>query len=129
MALKTYEQYLESLRKQRPNIYKFDQLIEDVTTNPATKRTVEGHAWTFKAAHDEKLRPKVTTVSHLTGEPISRYLSVIMSAEDMYANSDMKRLMFHLTGTCTGGRCAGWCPGRTWPGASPCRGSRTSCWR
>ncbi len=26
----------------------------------------------------------------------------------MYANSEMKRLMFHLTGTCTGGRCAGW---------------------
>ncbi|PWB74590.1 4-hydroxyphenylacetate 3-hydroxylase [candidate division GN15 bacterium] len=109
MALKTYEQYLESLRRMRPNMYKWDELITDVTTHPATKRTVEGHAWTFKAEHDEKLRPKVTTKSHLTGDPISRYLSIIMSPEDMYANSDMKRLMFHLTGTCTGGRCAGWC--------------------
>ena len=108
MAIKTYEQYLESLRALRPNIYKFDELIEDVTTHPATKRTVEGHAWTFRAAQDEKLRDKVTTVSHLTGEPISRYLSIIQKPEDMYANSDMKRLMFHLTGTCTGGRCAGW---------------------
>jgi 4-hydroxybutyryl-CoA dehydratase/vinylacetyl-CoA-Delta-isomerase len=108
MALKTYEQYLESLRKLRPNIYKFDELIEDVTTNQQTKRTVEGHGWTFKGAFDDKLKDKLTTVSHLTGEPISRYLSIIQSAEDMYANSDMKRLMFHLTGTCTGGRCAGW---------------------
>jgi len=108
MALKTREEYLASLKKLRPNIYKFDELIEDVTTHPATRRTVEGHAWTFRAAHDEKLRDKVTTVSHLTGEPISRYLSIIQSPEDMYANSDMKRLMFHLTGTCTGGRCAGW---------------------
>ena len=108
MALKTYDEYLASLKKLRPNIYKFDELIEDVTSHPATRRTVEGHAWTFKAAHDEKLRDKVTTISHLTGEPISRYLSIIQSPEDMYANSDMKRLMFHLTGTCTGGRCAGW---------------------
>ena len=108
MALKTYEQYLESLRKMRPNIYKFDKLIEDVTTHPSTRRTVRGHGWTFKAAHDEKLRDKVTTTSHLTGEPISRYLSIIRSPEDMYANSEMKRLMFHLSGTCTGGRCAGW---------------------
>jgi len=108
MALKTYEQYLESLRKLKPNIYKFDEAIEDVTTHPATRRTVEGHGWTFKAEHDDKLREMVTTTSHLTGEPISRYLSIIQSAEDMYANSDMKRLMFHLTGTCTGGRCAGW---------------------
>ena len=108
MALKTYEQYLESLRKMRPHMYKWDELITDVTNHPATKRTVEGHAWTFRAAHDAKLRDKVTTKSHLTGDPISRYLSIIMSPEDMYANSDMKRLMFHLTGTCTGGRCAGW---------------------
>jgi len=108
MALKTYEEYVASLKKMRPNIYKWDELIDDVTTHPATKRTVAGHGWTFRAAHDEKLREKVTTDSHLTGEPISRYLSIIRSAEDMYANSDMKRLMFHLTGTCTGGRCAGW---------------------
>ena len=108
MALKTYEQYIATLKALRPNMYKFDELIEDVTTHPATKRTVEGHGWSYKAAHDEKLRDKVTTTSHLTGEPISRYLSIIRSAEDMYANSEMKRLMFHLTGTCTGGRCAGW---------------------
>jgi 4-hydroxybutyryl-CoA dehydratase/vinylacetyl-CoA-Delta-isomerase len=108
MAIKTYEEYLSSLKKMQPNIYKFDELIEDVTTHPATKRTVEGHGWTYKAAADSELHKKVCTTSHLTGEPISRYLSIIESAEDMYANSDMKRLMFHLTGTCTGGRCAGW---------------------
>ena len=108
MAIKSYEQYLETLKALKPNIYKFDELIEDVTTHPATKRTVEGHGWTYKAAYDEKYKDILTTKSHLTGEPISRYLSIIMSPEDMYANSDMKRLMFHLTGTCTGGRCAGW---------------------
>lgn len=108
MAIKTYDEYLASLKQMRPNIHKFDELIEDVTTHPATKRTIEGHAWTFKAAADPELRKKVTTTSHITGEPISRYLSIIQSAEDMYANSAMKRLMFHLTGSCTGGRCAGW---------------------
>ena len=74
MALKTCEQYKESLRKLRPNVYKFDELIEDVTTHPATRRTVEGHGWTFRAAHDEELRDKFVTTSHLTGDPISRYL-------------------------------------------------------
>jgi 4-hydroxybutyryl-CoA dehydratase/vinylacetyl-CoA-Delta-isomerase len=108
MAVKTYDQYIASLKALRPNIYKYDELITDVTTHPSTRRTVEGHAWTYKAGHNDELRDKVTTKSHLTGEPISRYLSVIRSAEDMFANSDMKRLMFHLTGTCTGGRCAGW---------------------
>ena len=108
MAVRTYDEYIASLKAMRPNIYKFDELIEDVTTHPSTKRTVEGHGWTYRAVEDPELRDKFTTTSHITGEPISRYLSILMSAEDMYANSDMKRLMFQLTGTCTGGRCAGW---------------------
>lgn len=108
MALRSYEQYRESLRKMRPNIYKFDELIEDVTTHPGTKRTVEGHGWSYRAAFDDKLRDKFVTTSHITGDPVSRYLSIIRKPEDMYANSDMKRLMFNLSGTCTGGRCAGW---------------------
>jgi 4-hydroxybutyryl-CoA dehydratase/vinylacetyl-CoA-Delta-isomerase len=108
MAVITYDEYIAALKAMRPNIYKFDELIEDVTEHPATKRTVEGHAWTYRAAADPELRDMVTTISHLTGEPISRYLSVVRTPEDMFANSRMKRLMFHLTGTCTGGRCAGW---------------------
>ena len=108
MALKTYDQYLESLKMMRPNIYKFNELIEDVTSHPATKYTVEGHAKTYKVIGDPIEREILTTKSHLTGEPISRYLSIIQSPEDMYANSRMKRHMFHITGTCTGGRCAGW---------------------
>ena len=105
MAIKTYDEYLKSLQALRPNIYKYDELIEDTTTHPATKRTVEGHGWTYKASFDDRYKDILTTTSHLTGEPISRYLSIVQSPEDMYANSAMKRLMFHLTGTCTGGRC------------------------
>jgi len=91
----------------RPNIYKFGELITDVTTHPATKRTVEGHAQIFTASHDPKYQDILTTISPLTNTRVSRYLSIIQSPEDMIANLKMKRLMFNLTGTCTGGRCAG----------------------
>jgi len=92
----------------RSNIYKFGKLIEDVTTHPATRSTVEGHAQVYAAQHDPERQDLVTTTSGLTGEKISRYLSIIGSVDDMIANSKMKRLMFNLTGTCTGGRCVGW---------------------
>jgi len=108
MALKTVQEYKESLRKMRSNIYKFGKLIEDVTTHPATRSTVEGHAQVYAAQHDPERQDLVTTTSGLTGEKISRYLSIIGSVDDMIANSKMKRLMFNLTGTCTGGRCVGW---------------------
>ena len=53
MALKTREDYLAALRKLRPNIYKFGELIEDVSTHQATKRTVESHARCFDAANEQ----------------------------------------------------------------------------
>ncbi len=105
--MKTSREYKESLRKMKPNIYKFGELIEDVTTNPATKRTVEGHAQIFDAANKPEYKYILTTKSNLTGKTIVRYLSIIQNANDMIANVKMKRLMFNLTGTCTGGRCAG----------------------
>lgn len=108
MALRSYDEYIESLKKMRANIYKFDELIEDVTTHPATRNTVEGHSKSYRLYNDPAEKEIFTTISHLTGDPISRYLSIIRNPEDMYANSRMKRRMFQLTGTCTGGRCVGW---------------------
>ena len=105
--MKTSKEYKESLKKMKSNIYKFGELIEDVTTNPATKRTVSGHAQIFDASQKPEYEEILTTKSCLTGKQVSRYLSIISSAEDMIANVRMKRLMFNLTGTCTGGRCAG----------------------
>ena len=108
MGLKTPQQYKESLRKMRPNVYKFGELINDVTTHPATRGVVEGHAQIFAAALDPEHADLLTTTSHLTGERINRYLSVMQSAEHLVANCKIKRLMFNLSGTCTGGRCGGW---------------------
>jgi 4-hydroxybutyryl-CoA dehydratase/vinylacetyl-CoA-Delta-isomerase len=105
--MKTSKEYKESLRTMRPNIYKFGELIKDVTTHPATKRSIEGHAQIFDAAHKPEFKEILTTTSHFTGQPISRYLSLVQGPEDMIANVRMKRLMFNLTGTCTGGRCVG----------------------
>ncbi|MBI5239001.1 MAG: hypothetical protein HY926_00870 [Elusimicrobia bacterium] len=104
---RTSEAYKESLRRMRPNIHKFGRLIADVTEDPLTKRTVEGHAQLFEAARDPQHQDLFTTTSHLSGKRVSRYLSLLQSPEDVFALSRMKRAAFNLTGTCTGGRCVG----------------------
>jgi aromatic ring hydroxylase len=50
MSLKTPEQYKESLQKLRPNLHKFGEVIQDVTTHPATRGCIEGHAQLFASA-------------------------------------------------------------------------------
>ena len=44
------QQYKESLKKMRPNIYKWGKLIEDVTINPATRLHVESVSRSYDAS-------------------------------------------------------------------------------
>ena len=90
MALKTRENYLAALRRLRPNIHKFGELIEDVTTHPATKRTVESHALNYDAANDPELEDIYSTTSTFTGDKILRWNSMMQSTEDLIANMRMK---------------------------------------
>ena len=108
MAIKTREDYLAALRAMRPNVYKFGELIQDVTSHPATKRTVESHARNYDAANDPELAGMYTTTSIFTGEKILRWNSMMQSAEDLIANMVMKRQNYRRTGTCTGAVCVGW---------------------
>ena len=108
MGIKTRADYLAALRKLRPNIYKFGELIEDVTTHPATKRTVESHALNYDAANEPELADMYTTTSKLTGEKILRWNSLMQSSDDLIGNMKMKRQNYRRTGSCTGGVCVGW---------------------
>jgi 4-hydroxybutyryl-CoA dehydratase/vinylacetyl-CoA-Delta-isomerase len=108
MGVKSREEYLSALKELRPNIYKFGELIEDVTTHPATKRVVESHARNYDAANDPELANIYTTTSVFSGERILRWNSMMQSADDLIANMRMKRQNFRRSGSCTGGVCVGW---------------------
>ena len=108
MALKTRNDYLDSLRKMRPNIYKFGKLIDDVTTHPATKRTVEIHCLSFDASNDPDLSDMYTTTSTFTGNKIHRWNSMMQKTGDLIGNMALKRQNYRRTGTCSGAVCVGW---------------------
>ena len=108
MALKNGEQYGESIRKMRPNVYKWGEIIEDVTTHPATRLHVQSVKRSYDLSHDPEKASIYTTKSHLTGDMIHRWNSLMQSAEDVMGNSNMKREQYHQSGTCQGATCAGW---------------------
>ncbi len=108
MTIKTREEYLAALRQLRPNIYKFGELIEDVTTHSATKRTVESHARCYDAANDPDLDKMYTTSSMFTGRKIMRWNSMMQEQGHLISNMHFKRQNYRRTGTCTGGVCVGW---------------------
>ena len=108
MGVKTRDEYLAALKNLRPNIYKFGELIEDVTTHPATKRTVESHALAYDAANDPELAEIYTTTSVFSGEKIMRWNSMMQSSDELIFNMKVKRQNYRRTGSCTGAVCVGW---------------------
>jgi len=108
MAIRNREDYLEAMRSLRPNMYKFGELIKDVTTHPATKRTIESHCRAFDASNDPDLEEMFTTTSIFTGEKIHRWNSMMQSPDDVIMNMYIKRQNYRRTGSCTGAVCVGW---------------------
>ncbi len=79
------KQYIESLKKLRPNIYKWGKLIEDVTTDPATALHVKSVARSYDLSFDPEKAPIYTTKSTISGETIHRWNSLQDSMEAQLA--------------------------------------------
>lgn len=108
MALMNGQQYRESLRKMRPNIYKWGKLIEDVTTDPATKLHIDSVARSYDMAFDPENEAIFTATSHLSGKKAHRWNTLNRDMTGQIGNAEMKRAQFRWSGTCQGATCAGW---------------------
>jgi len=108
MALKTGAQYIEEMKKMRPNVYKWGELIEDVTTHPATACHIKNVAKWYDNSFDPEKEKIYTTTSALSGNKAHRWTTLIASADDMLGNANMKRDGYHTCGSCMGPVCAGW---------------------
>lgn len=98
MALRTAAEYLERLKKMKPNVYvggrqvRRDDPILIVPTNTVS--------YTFEAINDPELRPLMLTKSHLTGEEINRFTNLNRSVDDLMKKQEMTRLLSHRLGGC-----------------------------
>jgi Aromatic ring hydroxylase len=104
MAIKTKEEYIESLRKMKPTVYMFGERVTDVVDNPRLRPAIEATAETYEAA---RLYPdSVVTMSPLIGEPVNRYTLPPASIEDLVARVKNNRRLGGRVGTCFQ-RCTG----------------------
>jgi 4-hydroxybutyryl-CoA dehydratase / vinylacetyl-CoA-Delta-isomerase len=111
MALKTPDQYVESLRALEIRAYVGGQRVESIVDNPAIAphiNTVDINtvAKTYELAHMPEHREVMTAISHISGERIHRYTHMFQSAVDLVMKIQMLRLLGQVTGTCFQ-RCVG----------------------
>jgi Aromatic ring hydroxylase len=104
MTIKTYEEYLDRLKRMKKNIYidgeKVDRMDERLQGQIRVIRE------TYDRANDPEFEDVCTATSHLTGEKINRFCHIHQSKEDLLKKQRMTRLLCHRTGGCIM-RCMG----------------------
>jgi len=106
MAVKTLQEYVESLRKLKPTAYMFGEKLENVVDNPRIRRGINATGATYELANSEKYRDLFTTVSPFTGERINRFTLPPQSIEDLVCRVKINRILGSHVGTCHQ-RCTG----------------------
>jgi len=106
MAVKTAEQYYESLKQTRPTAYVLGEKVENVHEHPLIKGQVAGVAQTYALAQDPEGKELLVSDSSLIGEKVSRFVKLYKSIDDLLIKVKMLKLLSQRIGTCYM-RCTG----------------------
>ncbi len=106
MALKTPEQYEESMRKMNFKIYLMGELVENWVDNPIIRPSMNSVKMTYALAQKPEYEDLMTAKSHLTGNKINRFTHLHQSTDDLIKKVKMQRLLGQQTASCFQ-RCVG----------------------
>jgi len=105
--MKTGQEYIESLRKMKTQIYFMGKKIDNFVDNPYIKPHINTAALTYDAAFEPDTKELATAVSSFTGKTINRFTHIQQSTDDMVKKAKLLRAIGQKTGTCFQ-RCVGW---------------------
>jgi 4-hydroxybutyryl-CoA dehydratase/vinylacetyl-CoA-Delta-isomerase len=106
MAVKTAEQYYESLRQMNPSAYVLGEKVANVVDHPLIKGQIAGVAQTFSLAHNREGKELFVGKSSLIGEEVSRFVKLYESVDDLLIKVKMLKFLSQRIGTCYM-RCTG----------------------
>ena len=106
MALKTAQQYEESLRKLNFKVYLQGELVKSPVDHPMIRPSMNSVKMTYELAQDPQYADLMTATSHLTGKKVNRFCHLHQSTDDLVKKVKMQRLLGQKTAACFQ-RCVG----------------------
>ena len=106
MNVRESQDYIESLRDLKHEVYVLGERVEDAAAHPILRPSLNALAKTYEMAHD----PRYTELfvrQGLDGEPINCFTSLHHNTQDLLNKVKALRILGQETGTCFQ-RCVGW---------------------
>lgn len=104
--MKTRDEYLESMRRLRRNVYILGERCEQPNDHPLVAPTTAALAESYAMAAESEHSELFTAQSHLSGARVNRFTHINQDASDLVRKVDMLRALGRRTATCFQ-RCAG----------------------
>jgi 4-hydroxybutyryl-CoA dehydratase/vinylacetyl-CoA-Delta-isomerase len=106
MALKTPEEFVESIKQMSPRVFMNGKRVPNVLDNPNTRTVVESNMASYEWALDPATAPIMTAHSPLTNDTVNRYTYVCRSIDDLVKKAEAGCFTAENLGTCIY-RCVG----------------------
>ena len=106
MSLMTGEEYIESIRKRKMQVYLFGKKVEDPVDDPILRPSLNSVRMTYDLAQMPEYEDLMTAVSPYTGRRVNRFTHIHQSAGDLVKKVKMQRLLGQNTAACFQ-RCVG----------------------
>ena len=106
MAIKTPEQYYESLKDLHPTTYILGEKVDNPIEHPLIKHMTAAVAETYRMENDPGGRKYLVASSDLIGEEVSRFVKFYKSPDDLLAKVRMLKFLSQRVGGCYM-RCTG----------------------
>ena len=106
MALMTGEQYIESIRNMKMEVYMFGRRVESPVDDPILRPSLNSVRMTYDLAQKPEYQDLMTVVSPYTRTRVNRFTHIHQSAEDLVKKVKMQRLLGQQTAACFQ-RCVG----------------------
>ncbi|NPV70276.1 MAG: 4-hydroxybutyryl-CoA dehydratase [Firmicutes bacterium] len=106
MALMTREQYIDSLRRLKRDIYILGQKVDNVVDHPMVRPSLNSVAKTYEMAQDPQYQELFTVKSSINGKVVNRFTHLHQNTNDLISKVKMQRIMGQKTASCFQ-RCVG----------------------
>ena len=106
MALKTPEEYLESLRKLDIKVYLLGEQVMNFVDHPIIRPSINSVVKTYQLAGDDRYSELMTATSSLAAGTVNRFTHLHQSCDDLVSKVKMQRLLGQKTAACFQ-RCVG----------------------
>ena len=106
MSLMTGEQYIESIRAMKMNVYMFGKKIDCPVDDPILRPSLNSVRMTYDLAQMPEYEDLMTAVSPYTGKRVNRFTHIHQSTGDLIKKVKMQRLLGQKTAACFQ-RCVG----------------------